>query len=53
MMIPGLLARPGAGPGSRTVIPGPVRLTSLPGSLQAGACRGSNPGANPGCRDTS
>jgi hypothetical protein len=32
MMIRGLLARPGAGPGSRTVIPGPVRLTSLPGS---------------------
>lgn len=44
MMIRGLLARPGAGPGSRTVIPGPVRLTSLPGSLQAGACRGPNRG---------
>jgi len=51
-MIRGLLARPGAGPGSRTVIPGPVRLTRLPGSLQAGACRGPNLGANPGCRGT-
>ena len=52
MMIQGWLARPGAGPGSRTVIPGPVRLTGLPGSLQAGACRGPNLRANSGCRGT-
>jgi hypothetical protein len=43
MMIRGLLARPAAGPGSRTVIPGPF-ATSLPGSPQAGACRGPNLG---------